>query len=164
MADGEKKGGADSRSAIQSAVFYSCIALTFALLAAIILFTKQYSKNQAYVVSRAIVLKGVEPPAEAASDKSVRDWIAKYSAAAPGCVCALGRTNASEKSSALLLCIGYSRKRGAAPACVIEPAKLPAGVSMTASPHSKTDFRIKFIYILSTFTNSGIISPRTGRL
>ncbi len=164
MSDSANNKTGEKGKALQNTVFYACIVLTALLVVAVALLARQYSKNADYVVSRAVVLKGVEPPSDSASDKTVREWISKYSDATPGCVCALGRPNANEKNSALLLCIGYSVKRGSVPACVIDTKKLPAGVSMTVSPHSDADFRIKFVYILSTITNSEIIAPRTGRL
>jgi len=149
---------------LQAVVLVFCVAGTVCLAIVCGLFGKYYGENESYIEGRAVVLKGVEPPGNRESQKSVRVWLRRYEKAMPNCLCALGRSKSEKSDSALVLCVGFTEKRGAAAACEMKPDKLPPGVTMDVSPHEAIGRQQKFVFLLSRIFSNEIVSARTGRM
>ena len=150
---------AAARSRVQSFIMYFCIAGTLALAAACALFASHYSKYESMIEGRVIVLKGAEPPAAGASYESVRKWLGEYSPAMPGCLCTMSPKNPKGADSALLLCVGFTDRRGGT-VCVMKPEKLPRGVTMDVSSHEKLNERQKVLFLLDRIFFKDLVSPR----
>jgi hypothetical protein len=162
MAENGKEKSGTSRNPVQMFVMIFCVAGTIALVAVCVLFARYYDANKDYIEGRAVVLKGVEPPDDRASQQTVGMWLSRYERAMPGCLCALGRSKSPKTDSAMLLCIGFTEKCGATDACEMKPEKLPPGVTMNVSPRQKPGRRQKVVFLLSLIFSKRIVSCRTG--
>lgn len=162
MDEEKEKKGARSRNLFQAFVMLFCVAGTVGLAAAIALFTKYYFDNEQYIEGRAVVLTGVEAPKDNAAPNVVDTWLNQYEKATPGCLCALGRSRKTKTDQAMLLCVGFMKKRGGA-VCEMKPEKLPPGVTMNVSPHVRLNKHQKLMFLLSRFLSVRIVASRTGQ-
>ncbi|MFA6450502.1 MAG: hypothetical protein WCX65_13600 [bacterium] len=165
MAENEKQKDARRKSPIQAFVLIFCVTGTIGLAAALAVFARDYSENEANIAGRVVVLRGVEPPNEKASPRAVELWIGKYEKATPGCVCALGRSKAAaDADTAMMLCVGFMKGRGGSRACEMKPENLPAGVTMHVSPRGELSRHQKIVFLLSRIFSKRIVSSRTGQM